>query len=340
VPLAPCDDYDDPDPGKRAIRPYVVARPYGVYRPDGSLKHHHWSVYCFHDSDENLRRHDPKKIRADRNLPMDDRLPDWAYCWVSNIVNEHLYGQDKIVREGTKHFRPGAKLYCLPSSWGDAYESLCVLGQPRRTHHFIKLILKRREMTNFRIERVRDKRVIRELYEPFGRSDLQSDKLHHELKELLPWFNSDAQEIESQLNDYLREKALKLATAAHEGQVDKGGHPYIEHLLAVERLVSSPKQRVVALLHDVVEDTEVTLDDLKVFGQQVVKAVDAITKRPGESLDDYLVRVEANPLARTVKIADLTHNSDLSRISNPTPKDLDRVKQYQREIEILSKRIK
>jgi hypothetical protein len=338
VPLAPCEDYDDPDPKKRAIRPYVDAHPYGVYQPDGSLKHYYWSVHCFHNSEENLRRHDPKRIRADRNLPTDDQLPDWAYCWVSNVVDERLYGRDKVVREGTQHFRPGAKLYCLPSSWGDAYESLCVLGQPRKSRHFIKLIFRRREMTNFRIEKVRDKRVIRELYEPFGRRDLQSDELHHELNELLPWFNSDAQEIECQLNDYLRESALKLAIAVHEGQVDKGGRPYIEHPLAVEGLVSTPKQRVVALLHDVVEDTGVTLDDLKCFGQQVVKAVDAITKRPGEPLNDYLIRVEANPLARAVKIADLTHNSDLSRIPNPTQKDYERVEQYQEKIAILSKR--
>jgi (p)ppGpp synthase/HD superfamily hydrolase len=130
----------------------------------------------------------------------------------------------------------------------------------------------------------------------------------------------------------MRNAAFELARKAHEGQLDKGGRPYIEHPLTVERLVSTPIERIVALLHDVVEDTDVTIDDLEPFGKEVVAAVDAITKRSGEKLEDYLSRVKANAVARAVKIADLTHNSDLSRIPNPTQRDLDRAARYRCEI--------
>lgn len=108
------------------------------------------------------------------------------------------------------------------------------------------------------------------------------------------------------------EKALQIATAAHKGQTrwDKSVK-YITHPIAVAELVRhlGVKYVIVALLHDVVEDTSVTLADLaKVFSQEIVDAVDAMTKREGESYLTYLLRLMENVIALAVKIADITHN--------------------------------
>ncbi|MCL6577667.1 HD domain-containing protein [Kyrpidia sp.] len=132
--------------------------------------------------------------------------------------------------------------------------------------------------------------------------------------------------------------ALRIAKQAHAGQTDKGGWPYIEHPLAVASMVHGSKEKIVALLHDVCEDSDIALEDLRAagFDDDVIEAVRAITKMKGESYDAYLARVAANPIARAVKIADLRHNCDLSRISNPGPSDFARVKRYQAAIRTLS----
>lgn len=130
------------------------------------------------------------------------------------------------------------------------------------------------------------------------------------------------------------ELAEIIATEAHIGQVDKGGNPYICHPATVASLVETQDEKIVAWLHDIVEDTTVTLEDLRKFGftDEIIDAVNAITRRQGESRKDYLNRVKQNPIAIQVKIADLKHNSDISRIPNPTSKDYERVKRYKREI--------
>lgn len=124
--------------------------------------------------------------------------------------------------------------------------------------------------------------------------------------------------------------ALDIATTAHEGQLDKGGHPYIEHPVAVASFVKTDEEKTVAYLHDVVEDTNVTLADLAAdgFPEEIVTAVDAISQRDGESDEDYIERVKLNDLALHVKIADLKHNSDLSRFEVPTEKDIRRSIRY------------
>ena len=136
--------------------------------------------------------------------------------------------------------------------------------------------------------------------------------------------------------EYIRLARL-IATGAHCGQVDKGGNPYIEHPKTVAFLVSTKEEKIVAWLHDVVEDTDVTLSDLlTLFDYKTVKAVEAITRKDGEDRKAYLARVKANPIATRVKIADLTHNSDLSRIKRPlTDEDIERRRRYQEEIEYL-----
>lgn len=127
-------------------------------------------------------------------------------------------------------------------------------------------------------------------------------------------------------------KALSLATIAHSGQTDKAGKPYILHPIAVAKIVETEEEKTVALLHDVIEDTPVTLGELREngFPESVVAAVDVLTKRPGVDYGDYIQWVKHNPLALAVKIADMMHNMDLSRIPNPTDKDYARIEKYKR----------
>nr|DAN62348.1 MAG TPA: (p)ppGpp synthetase, RelA/SpoT family [Caudoviricetes sp.]DAU48952.1 MAG TPA: (p)ppGpp synthetase, RelA/SpoT family [Caudoviricetes sp.] len=129
-----------------------------------------------------------------------------------------------------------------------------------------------------------------------------------------------------------------FARSIHANQVDKAGKPYIGHLQAVVNNLVEPTEDIVAVawLHDSVEDTETTFDDLiYYFGNSVAQAVDAITKRKGEMYADYLNRVKANPIARLVKIADLSHNMDLSRLLKITEKDLERKAKYIKAKEFL-----
>lgn len=136
----------------------------------------------------------------------------------------------------------------------------------------------------------------------------------------------------------LYEKALQIAKKAHTGQKDKGGHPYINHPLAVAEKVSKPEEKVAALLHDVVEDTDITLEDLeKEFPPCIVTAVDLLTRKKGleYSPEKYLEAIRKNETARQVKLADLEHNMDISRIPNPKEKDFRRLEQYQKNKEYL-----
>ncbi|MBS6194309.1 MAG: bifunctional (p)ppGpp synthetase/guanosine-3',5'-bis(diphosphate) 3'-pyrophosphohydrolase [Clostridiales bacterium] len=138
----------------------------------------------------------------------------------------------------------------------------------------------------------------------------------------------------------LYEKALQLATKAHEGQKDKGGHPYIGHPLAVAEKVLKPEEKVAALLHDVVEDTDITLEDLeKEFPPCIVTVVDLVTKKKGPdfSRKKYLEEIRKNEAARQVKLADLEHNMDLGRIPHPTEKDFRRMERYKKDREYLCK---
>ena len=131
-------------------------------------------------------------------------------------------------------------------------------------------------------------------------------------------------------NEDMYQTALQIARAAHYNQFDKAGVPYIQHVLAVSRLCKDPKAKIAGLLHDVLEDTDVlpnTIFDL--FGETVYRALIAITKMGHEPYDAYITRVGMNPIARNVKIADLEHNMDLSRLDHePTDKDIQRVERY------------
>ena len=105
-------------------------------------------------------------------------------------------------------------------------------------------------------------------------------------------------------------QAERVATAAHEGQKRWGGEPYIIHPRAVAEACPYVEQKIVAWLHDVVEDTSWTLEDLRIynFTPKIIDAVDAMTQRVNESYANYILRVKENPIARVVKIKDITHN--------------------------------
>ncbi len=128
------------------------------------------------------------------------------------------------------------------------------------------------------------------------------------------------------------ERAIEIAARAHTGQIDKAGAPYILHPLRLMLAVRHPLERMTAVLHDVVEDTDVTLEDLRAadIPAQVIEAVDALTKRKGESRLDAARRAVHNPIARVVKLADVADNMDLTRISDPSESDFVRIKEYER----------
>ena len=134
------------------------------------------------------------------------------------------------------------------------------------------------------------------------------------------------------------EKAYKIAKKAHLGQVDKAGEDYIKHPEKVASFVKTDEEKAVAYLHDVIEDTELTLEDLNKydFSKEVLEAVDIITKKRGEDYQSYLHSVKKNKLARAVKLADLRHNSDLTRLTKVTEKDIERKEKYQKAINFLN----
>ena len=133
--------------------------------------------------------------------------------------------------------------------------------------------------------------------------------------------------------------ALSIARKAHEGQLDKAGVDYIEHPIYVASQVDTEEEKAVALLHDVIEDSPVSAEELLQAGlpETVVTAVQVLTKKKEQDYQTYLETVKKNPLARVVKLADLKHNSDLSRLSSITEKDRERLKKYKKAIDFLSR---
>lgn len=129
------------------------------------------------------------------------------------------------------------------------------------------------------------------------------------------------------------EEAIIWATEVHRGQVDKAGNPYILHPLRVMLRMTSDEARFVAVLHDTIEDSDHTLDDLRALGysETIIAAVDAVTRRADETYEQFIQRLKPNPLARKVKLADLLDNLDLRR-ANPVvaEKDAERIARYQR----------
>ncbi|EQB88452.1 (p)ppGpp synthase/HD superfamily hydrolase [Clostridium punense] len=132
----------------------------------------------------------------------------------------------------------------------------------------------------------------------------------------------------------LLEVAIKIAVEAHSGQLDKAGQPYVLHPLRVMFSLSDEKDRIVGVLHDIIEDSNITYDYLIANGfegeTEILEALESVTKKEDETYEEFIVRVALNSIGKRVKLADLEDNMDLSRIPNPTEKDYERIKRYKK----------
>ena len=135
----------------------------------------------------------------------------------------------------------------------------------------------------------------------------------------------------------LTKKALMLCFEAHKDQVDKSGLPYVFHPFHLAEQMTDELSTVAALLHDVVEDTPYTLPDLREMGfpEEVLEALRLLAHDDGTPYLDYVARLKDNPIARVVKLADLQHNSDLSRLGHVDEHALKRAEKYRKAIAIL-----
>jgi (p)ppGpp synthase/HD superfamily hydrolase len=134
-------------------------------------------------------------------------------------------------------------------------------------------------------------------------------------------------------------KAIEIATEAHKGATDKYGSPYINHVTRVMNLGSSEEEKIVGVLHDVVEDTHWTFEKLtsEGFSSEIIEALKCVTKiSEEEDYEEFTLRVSKNPLAVKVKINDLTDNMDIRRIPTLTEKDLIRLMKYHKAYRFLT----
>lgn len=132
--------------------------------------------------------------------------------------------------------------------------------------------------------------------------------------------------------------AIIIASLYHEGQVDKGGNDYILHPLRVMSKANTINEKIVAVLHDIIEDTSCSFECLRCcgFSNEILNAIDALSRRDNETYFEFIGRCKENELARIVKILDIKDNMDLTRIDNPSEQDLKRVKKYAKALEILN----
>ena len=132
-------------------------------------------------------------------------------------------------------------------------------------------------------------------------------------------------------------KAMNIVYNAHHGQVDKAGTPYIFHPIHLAEQMETEEECIVALLHDVVEDTDITFEQLdKEFSSTVIEALKLLTHDETIEYMDYVRKIKSNPIARTVKLADLWHNYDITRMKKITKKDLKRREKYADAMHLLS----
>lgn len=137
----------------------------------------------------------------------------------------------------------------------------------------------------------------------------------------------------------MTKKAIKLMYEKHKDQVDKSNIPYVLHPIHVAEQMADEYRTVVALLHDIVEDTDVTLEQLDMMGfpQEVLDALRVLTHSSGVDYFKYIEEIGTNEIAIDVKLADLEHNSDLSRLDEITEKDIARVEKYKKSMAYLKK---
>lgn len=195
------------------------------------------------------------------------------------------------------------------------------------------------EYNNLTIDQIIDKELEKN---NFTRNDFTQEELHFLGKEIEIWRFAD-ENLEGKLGELeiitfhkmflkiILDRAKAIATSAHEGQVDKAGKPYIEHPLRVMNMGKTVEEKIVGVLHDVVEDSEWTFEMLEKEGmpKEVVDALKCVTKlSEDEDYDHFIARVKTNPLAVKVKLNDLKDNMDITRLGKVTEKDLLRLNKY------------
>lgn len=195
------------------------------------------------------------------------------------------------------------------------------------------------EYNNLTIDQIIDKELEKN---NFTRNDFTQEELHFLGKEIEIWRFAD-ENLEGKLGELeiitfhkmflkiILDRAKAIATSAHDGQVDKAGMPYIEHPLRVMNMGKTVEEKIVGVLHDVVEDSEWTFEMLEKEGmpKEVVDALKCVTKlSEDEDYDHFIARVKTNPLAVKVKLNDLKDNMDITRLGKVTEKDLPRLNKY------------
>jgi predicted helicase len=133
------------------------------------------------------------------------------------------------------------------------------------------------------------------------------------------------------------DRAIEIAVSAHKGQVDKSGAPYILHPLRIMFSLRTEEEKIVGVLHDVVEDSDWSFEDLikEGFSNAVITGLRSVTEVEGEDYDAFILRACSDPIGRNVKIADVTDNLDIKRIDEPSQRDFERLKKYRRALKVL-----
>ena len=208
-----------------------------------------------------------------------------------------------------------AAIKAIPISCADRiHNTSSIVEDERRGHSPLMLLTTRPGELLRQLER------LRALYEPIVNAAL------------LGSFDGATRDLEAQIRRWLPGRAAMIAAEAHLGQVDKAGEPYIFHPMRVAVNGATTDERIVALLHDVVEDSSVTLEQLgrEGFDENCLRALEHLTRRSDEAYDDFVERVARHRLATRVKLLDLADNSDLSRLKAPSDEDRARLAKYQR----------
>lgn len=208
-----------------------------------------------------------------------------------------------------------AALKAIPISCADRIHNSASIVEDERHGHSPLMLLATRPG-----ELLQQLNSLRAIYEPVVNAAL------------LRTFDSAAAELDGQIRRWLPGRAAMIAAEAHLGQVDKAGEPYILHPMRLAVNAATTQERIVALLHDVIEDSPVTIEQLarEGFDENVLRALAHLTRCPGESYDDFIERVARHRLATKVKLLDLADNSNLDRLKAPTDEDRARVAKYQR----------
>ena len=136
------------------------------------------------------------------------------------------------------------------------------------------------------------------------------------------------------------ERAIQIAVQAHAGTTDRGGKAYILHPISVMMRCETDEEKIVAILHDVIEDTDWTFEALRQegFSETIITALETVTKlSEDEDYDEFIQRSLNNEIGRKVKIADLRENLDVTRIGQLTDKDIARINKYKRALSVLTK---